>query len=69
VQITGSSATNGVTLASSVPASAGTIGAGSSAPVTLQYSVPPGVAAFGTTSSASAEDNCANTYNYGPALP
>jgi hypothetical protein len=65
VQITGATGTAGVTLtAGQTPVSLGSIAAGGNVKTTLVYTVPVGVAKFYTTISASAEDNCLNTYTY-----
>jgi hypothetical protein len=69
VNLTYSTATNGVTVASALPASAGNIAAGASVPVTVQYSLSPGVASFSTTNGATAEDNCGTTHTYGTQPP
>jgi hypothetical protein len=69
VNLTNSSPSNGVTLASILPIPVGNISASSSATVTVQYNVPSGVVSFKTTNGATAEDNCATTYTYGTQPP
>jgi len=64
VQILTSTATNSVTLASSLPASVGHISAGGSGNVVLQYQIPAAVGSFRVTNTASAEDGCGNLYTY-----
>lgn len=67
VEVTGSSNTDGVTLSSTTPVSAGDIAAGSSAPVTLVYHVPEGVGSFHANVTGTASDGT-NDYDY-PADP
>ena len=69
VTLTDSSASNGVSIASSLPVSIGNIATGTSVPVTVQYNLPPGVGSFRTTNGATAEDNCGNTHTYGSQPP
>ncbi len=66
VQLTGSSNTNGVTLASTLPAAVGSgdILPGASGTATLKYSVPAGVTAWVSALSGSAEDGVGATYTY-----
>ncbi|MHB9111699.1 MAG: fibronectin type III domain-containing protein [Thermoleophilia bacterium] len=65
VAITGSTNTNGVTIATSLPAIVGSIGAGSSAVVTLKYNVPVSTGSWHTAMTASAGDDCGGTgYTY-----
>jgi hypothetical protein len=64
VNITGSSGTSGVTLATTAPYAIGNIAAGGSVPLTLQYDIPAGVGGFLANTTASAQDECANSYNY-----
>lgn len=68
VAITDSINSGGVTLSSSLPASAGDIAAGGSAPVTLRYHVPAGVTLFSASLKGTAQDGSGNSYNY-PANP
>jgi len=65
VMLTNSSTNNGVTVASSLPASVGNIAGGASAPVTVQYNIPSGVSWFNTANGATAQDNCGNTFTFG----
>jgi hypothetical protein len=62
--ITSSVATNGVNLASMMPAVAGNIAAGESGGVTLKYSVPLGVLGFRVINTASTDDTCGNSHTY-----
>ncbi|MBE0428763.1 MAG: fibronectin type III domain-containing protein, partial [Thermoleophilia bacterium] len=64
VAITGATATNGVSLISATPVSAGDIAGGSSATATVKYDVPAGVGGFQTSVSGSAEDCSGNGYTY-----
>ncbi|MCL6105822.1 MAG: right-handed parallel beta-helix repeat-containing protein [Actinobacteria bacterium] len=66
VQLTGSTNTGGVTLASTLPATVGTgdILPGSSGSVTLRYNVPAGVGSWVSTLSGSAQDGVGTTYTY-----
>lgn len=65
VAITGSTNTNGVTISTLLPASVGSIGAGSSAMKTLVYNVPLTTGGWWTSSTASAGDDCGGTgYTY-----
>jgi hypothetical protein len=68
VKIVGSSSTNGVTSASTLPANLGSIAASGSASLTLQYTVPPTVASFYTTTYATAQ-NGASLYTYPGPYP
>ena len=68
VTLTGSTADNGVTVSSGIPATIGTLGGGGGAGgATVVYHVPTGVGSFMTTNTATAEDGCGNVYNYPPA--
>jgi len=58
VQLTGYSADNGVTAATSVPVDVGDIPAGSSATVTVKFNVPAGVSSFNITYNLSGDDLC-----------
>lgn len=62
--ITGATATNGVSLASSTPMGLGDIAGGGNASATLKYFVPLGTNSFKTTISASAADACGTGYTY-----
>lgn len=64
VELTGTSATSGVTLATPVPVAVGGIGTGGSGSATLKYNVPAGVTSFTVSVAASAEDQCAEVYTY-----
>ncbi len=66
VQLTGSSNTNGVTPASTLPAAVGTgnILPGSSGSVTLKYNVPAGVGSWVSSLSGSAQDGVETSYSY-----
>ncbi len=64
VEITSSTANNGVASLASMPLPLGNIIAGDSHPFTVKYTVPAGVTAFRTSMAASAEDGCSTTYNY-----
>lgn len=64
VNITGSAATDGVTLHTSMPFGVGNISGGGSSTVTVKYVIPPGVTGFSTNTTASASDECANGYSY-----
>ncbi len=64
VQITGSSATSGVTLPVQTPFVAGDLPAGSTASFSLRYLVPAGVSRFTATVQASAEDGAGVPYQY-----
>lgn len=64
VNITGATATAGVTCNTVMPASLGNIGSGGSQIVTLNYTVPNGVAFFNTAVSASAQDEYGNEFTY-----
>ena len=62
VAITGSTNTNGVSIWTLLPASVGSIGAGSSAVVTLVYNVPLTTgSSWHTSTTASAGDDCGGT--------
>ncbi len=65
-QLTGSVNTNGVTLASTLPATIGSgdILPGSSGSVTLKYNVPAGVGSWISTLTGSANDGAGTTYTY-----
>ncbi len=65
-QLTGSVNTNGVTLASTLPATIGTgdILPGASGSVTLKYNVPAGVGSWISTLTGSANDGAGTTYTY-----
>ncbi|MFA5809785.1 MAG: hypothetical protein WC935_05555, partial [Thermoleophilia bacterium] len=65
VQITGSSANNGVILKSGLPALIGDITIGSSRPVTFKYLVQNSVSSFRTTNNATCNDANGNLYTYG----
>ncbi|MHB9052798.1 MAG: alpha/beta fold hydrolase [Thermoleophilia bacterium] len=65
VQVTGSTATDGVSLASSqAPVSLGDISSGSATSFTLKYQVPPGLGFFRATVLGSAEDGAGVPYSY-----
>ncbi len=64
VQLTSSSANNGVTLASTMPVSVGTIAASGTGTATVKYNIPTGVGSFHVSNMASADDQCGNTYTY-----
>lgn len=66
-QIVGAINTNGVTVASSMPAGLGNIASGGSAGTTVKYNVPSGVGSFMSTIHATAGDACGNSYSY-PAV-
>lgn len=68
VTIAGSTATNGVTLASGAGA-IGNIPSGTIAAVTLKYNVPAGIAGFKATVYATAGDLCGNAYSYPGPYP
>lgn len=63
VQVTGSTATNGVTMITPMPLALGEIGRGGAANYTLKYRVPLTTAGFTTYNTHSAEDLCGNSYN------
>ena len=58
----------GVTIASTLPASAGNIAGGGSAAITLKYNVPSGTATFKTTTYATAQ-NGSSVYTYPGPYP
>ncbi len=62
--ITGSPATEGVTVMTALPSSLGDIAPGGSVTSQLDYYVPEGVAYFKVTVQASANDACGTNYNY-----
>lgn len=64
VRITSSTATNGVTLTTPVPATVGNLDSGSGVTRTLEYHVPAGVIRFMATVNAEANDGCGNSYSY-----
>ena len=64
VQVNNAFATNGAAIASQAPMLLGHIQTGNSAAFTQQYLVPPAISSFITYISASAEDGCANRYQY-----
>ncbi len=65
VEITGSTATNGVTCTTSMPAAVGTIlPGGTSSGVTLTYHVPEGVTFFRASVAASADNSCQLGFTY-----
>jgi len=68
VTIVGSSSSNGVTIATGLPASAGNIAGGASASTTLQYNVPVGTSVFSTKTYATAQ-NGATVYAYPGPYP
>ena len=64
VALSGSTATNGVTVSSGIPASIGTIAGGGSSSATVKYDVPGGVGSFWLSNTATADDACGNGYTY-----
>ncbi len=66
VRLTGDTNNNGVTLASTLPATVGSgdIPAGSSGSVTFQYNVPAGVSSWHATVTGSAQDGGGASYTY-----
>ncbi len=64
VQITGSASNNGVTVNSGIPSAAANIASGGSATMTVTYNIPAGTAWFHTSLTASATDECGNSYTY-----
>ena len=64
VQVTGSTANNGVVCTTAPPVSLGTITAGGNHPVTLKYAVPADASSFLATVSATALDGCSGSYSY-----
>ncbi len=66
VQLTSSNNTNGVTLATSLPATIGSgdILPGASGSVTLKFNVPAGVGSWVSTLGGSAQDGVGTTYTY-----
>ncbi|MHB8859203.1 MAG: right-handed parallel beta-helix repeat-containing protein [Thermoleophilia bacterium] len=66
VQVTANTNTNGVTLASALPAAIGNgnILAGSSGSVTLMYNVPQGVVSWTSTLTVSVQDGAGYLYSY-----
>ncbi len=64
VTLAGSTATNGVTVNSGIPASIGTIAGGGSGSATVKYDVPSGVGSFWLSNTATADDGCGNGYTY-----
>lgn len=65
VAITGSTNTNGVTLATTLPVTVANImSPAGSATVTLKYNVPVGVGGWHTTTNAGSQDICGNSYVY-----
>lgn len=65
----GSTNTNGVTVAGTLPIAVGDIAAGASAQATVKFNVPSGVATFKSTIYATADDTCGATYSYPGAMP
>ena len=65
IAITGSTDTNGVTVATALPVTAANImSPAGSASVTLKYNVPQGVGSWHTSIAGSATDICVNSYTY-----
>jgi hypothetical protein len=65
VTISGSSASNGVTVASGIPAAIGTLGGGGGAGgATVVYNIPTGVGGFVVNNTGSADDDCGSSYTY-----
>lgn len=62
--VTGSGATNNVSLISAMPVSLGDMPAGASVKVTLMYHVPVGGDSFETTSSLEAADKCSYSHSF-----
>lgn len=69
LQVTGSTATAGVSLATPTPVALGDVAGGSGAMFTLRYQVPAGVVSFRSNLFASSEDGGGVTYNYPGAMP
>lgn len=68
-EVVGSTASSGVTLASSVPVTLGPITAGSSASATLQYNVPPVVSTFLAWVYVTGEDGCGASFSWPGPYP
>ncbi|MHB8793521.1 MAG: NosD domain-containing protein [Thermoleophilia bacterium] len=64
VQVTRNDNTNGVSLLTPLPASAGDIAAGSSSVMTFRYNVPVGVSSWRSSLFAGAQDAAGTSYTY-----
>lgn len=69
VTVTGSGASNGVTLVSDLPVALGDLAPGESADLTQQYLIPAGVGTFKTTTFTAATDACSGSYYYPGPMP